>query len=108
MLDPNLPNDALYKPPDLKNLLGLLLILCGVGTALGVLFEIYMLFVHPQELAIFRPLFSDRFTINWEGSALTFPGEILAYGVPIVLLFIAGGLATTLLNGGISLMQRKH
>ena len=108
MLDPNSSNDTLYKPPDLKTLLGALLLLCGLGTALGILLEIYTLFVYPQELAIFRQLFSDRFAINWEGGALTFPGEILAYGVPIVLLSIAGGLATTLLNAGINLVQHKR
>jgi len=37
------PFDAPYKPANLKNGLGYLLILSGAGAALGVLFEVYSL-----------------------------------------------------------------
>src|SRR5512137_1154369 len=96
--DQSNPFDTSYKPVNLKNGLGYLLILGGAGAALGVLFEIYSLFVDPRELAYFRQLFPDRLSIGWEGGLLTIPPEVLAYLLPIILLSIAVGIANTLIS----------
>ena len=106
--EPGSQFDTLYKPWNLKNGIGYLLILSGLGTALGVLLEIYTLFVDPKELAFFRQLFPDRLAIGWEGGLLTVPPEILAYGLPIVLLSIAVGIANTLINAGINLLHPRR
>ncbi len=92
---------------NLRSALGAVLTLSGLGAALGVLLEIYALFVSPQELAVFQQLFSARVTIAWQEGNLTLPSEILAYSLPIILLLLAGGLATTLLNSGLSLLRSK-
>ena len=101
-------SDTLYRPLNLKNGLGYLLILSGAGAALGVLFEVYSLFVDPRELAYFRQLFPDRLAVGWEGGLLTIPPEVLAYGLPIVLLLIAVGIAKTLIGTGMSLLQPRR
>jgi hypothetical protein len=103
--EPGSQFDTLYKPLNLKNGMGYVLILSGLGTALGVLLEIYTLFVDPNELAFFRQLFPDRLSIGWEGGLLTVPPEILAYGLPIVLLSIAVGIVNTLINAGMNLLR---
>jgi hypothetical protein len=108
LLDQNNPSDPFYRPWNLKNGLGYLLILSGLGAAFGILVEIYSLFVDPQELAVFRQLFPERMAISWEGGLVAVPPEILAYGLPLLLLSLAGGVATTLLNAGISLLQSKR
>jgi hypothetical protein len=108
ILDQDRQNDVFTQQVNLKTAFGVLLIFSGLGAAAGVLFEIYSLFVSPQELAIFRQLFSDRVAVTWEGGGIALPGEILAYGVPLVLLFMAGGIASTLINGGIILMHQKR
>lgn len=100
------PFDAPYKPVNLKSGLGYLLILCGAGAAVGVLFEIYSLFVDPRELAYFRQLFPDRLAFGWEGGLVTIPPEVLAYLLPIILLSIAVGIANTLISTGMNLVQR--
>ncbi len=101
-------DNTLYRQLDLKKGLGYLLIVIGVGAALGVLFEIYTLFVNPQELAIFQQLFPNQLTISWEGGRLTLPPEILAFGLPFVLLSIAGGMANTLIQAGSNLIHPKR
>jgi len=100
--------DTLYRPWNLKNGLGYLLILSGLGTALGVLLEIYALFVDPTELAFFRQLFPERLAISWEGGLIAVPSEVLAYILPIVLLSIAVGIANTLINAGMNLLHPKR
>ena len=107
MQEPGGQFDTLYKPLNLKNGMGYLLILSGLGAALGVLLEIYSLFVDPKELAFFRQLFPDRLSISWEGGLLTAPPEILAYVLPIVLLYIAVGLANTLISAGMNLLHPR-
>lgn len=107
ILDQDRSEDAQSRQWNMRSGMGILLILSGLGAAFGVLLEIYALFVSPQELAIFRQLFSDHVTINWQNGALSVPSEIVAYGVPIVLLSMAGGIAATLINGGINLLHRK-
>ncbi len=108
MQEPGSQFDTLYKPLNLKNGLGYLLILSGLGAALGILLEIYSLFVDPKELAFFRQLFPDRLSIGWEGGLLTVPPEILAYGLPIVLLSIAVGIANTLISAGMNLLHPRR
>ncbi len=93
---------------NLRHGLGAVLTLSGLGAALGVLLEIYALFVSPEELAVFQQLFSARVTITWQGGNLAVPSEILACSLPIILLLIAGGIATTLINGGLGLLRSKR
>jgi len=100
--------DTLYKPLNLKNGLGYLLILSGAGAALGVLFEVYSLFVDPTELAFFRQLFPERLAISWEGGLMAVPSEVLAYILPIILLSIAVRIANTLINAGMNLLHPKR
>ncbi len=107
MLGQDTQDNTLYKQWNLKNGLGYLLILIGVGAAVGVLFEIYTLFISPQELAIFQQLFPNQLTISWDGGHLTLPPEILAFGLPFVLLSIAGGMANTLIRAGTNLIRSK-
>jgi len=108
ILDPDKQTDVFTQQVSLKTILGVLLLFSGLGAAAGVLLEIYALFVSPQELVIFRQLFSDRVAVTWEGGGIAVPGEILAYGVPLVLLSMAGGIATTLLNAGLNLVNQKR
>ena len=106
--EPGSQFDAFNKPWNLKNGMGYLLILSGLGTALGVLLEVYTLFVDPKELAFFRQLFPDRLAFSWEGGLFTVPSELPAYGLPIVLLSIAVGLVNTLISAGINLLHPRR
>jgi hypothetical protein len=72
------------------------------------LLGIYALLVSPQQLTAFQQLFSAHVTITWEGGNLSLPSEILAYSLPIILLLMAGRLATTLIQGGLNLLQLKR
>jgi len=99
---------TLFGQWNLKNGIGYLLILSGLGAAFGVLLEIYALFTDPQELAFFRQLFPDRLAISWEGGLVSVPPEILAYALPIVLLSIAVGIANTLIGAGSNLLHPKR
>jgi hypothetical protein len=101
-------SDTLYRPWNLKNGLGYFLILSGLGTAFGVLLEIYALFVDPTELAFFRQLFPERLAVTWEGGLVAVPSEVLAYVLPIVLLSIAVGIAKILISAGISLLHPRR
>jgi len=87
--------------------MGYLLLLGGLGAAVGVLLEIYALFVDPRELDIFRQLFPAQLTISWEGGRVAVPAEILAYSMPLLLLSMAGGIASRLINAGISLIRKR-
>lgn len=106
--EPSHPFETMYRPVNLKNGLGYLLILSGLGAAFGVLMEIYALFTDPRELAFFRQLFPDRLAISWEGGLIAVPPEILAYILPIILLSIAVGIANTLISSGMNLLQPKR
>ncbi len=108
MFDQDGQAEALNRQRNLKSALGTVLILSGLGAALGILVEIYALFVSPQELAIFRELFSDRVTISWQGGNLAVPSDLVAYGLPILLLFVAAGIASTCLNAGLSLLHDRR
>jgi hypothetical protein len=92
---------------NLDNGIGYLLIFCGLGAALGILLEIYALFVDPQQLVTFKQLFPEQLTISWTDGLITVPAEVLAYLLPLLLLSMAGGIASSLINAGTGLIRKR-
>ncbi len=87
--------------------MGYLLILCGLAAALGILLEVYTLFADPQHLVVFRQLFPEQLTISWTDGLITVPAEVLAYWLPLFLLSMAAGIASSLINAGIGLVRKR-
>ena len=107
MQEPNNQDNSLFKQLGLDNGVGYLLIFCGLAAALGILLELYALLVNPQQLVIFRQVFPEQMTISWTDGRITVPAEIFAYMLPLFLLSMAAGIASSLINAGISLVRKR-
>ena len=105
--EPNNQDISLFKQLGLDNGVGYLLIFCGLAAALGILLEIYALLVNPQQLVVFRQVFPEQMTLSWSDGHLTVPAEVFAYMLPLFLLSMAAGIASSLINAGISLVRKR-
>ncbi len=107
MLEQNSQNNTLLGQLSVRQAIGYLLILSGLGAAFGVLFEIYTIFANPQTLMAFQRLFPDRLTMTWGSEVIGMSPEVMAYGLPILLLLIAAGMTRTLIDAGIKLLPPR-
>ncbi len=88
--------------------MGYLLILCGLAVAVGIVLKIHDLFVDPQQLVVFKQLFSEQLTISWTDGLITIPSDMLAYLLPLFLLSMAVGIANSLIQAGVNLVRKRQ
>jgi hypothetical protein len=95
---------SLLRPDTLT---GYVLTFLGVVILAAVLYETYLIFTDPGQLAAFGEVFSNEVTINWQDGFVTIPPEMLVYFFPLSLLSIGSGIGRGLLNSGIGLIRKK-
>ncbi len=96
----------------IREALGIILVVVGVGLALWVFANVYEIFTSPQKLTAFQKLMSQTV----EGSLstkdshvkLVIPPEFLAYLIPILLLGIGASIAGILITGGVGLAHGAY
>jgi len=95
---------SLLRPDTLT---GYVLTFLGVVVMAVVLYQTYLIFTDPAQLAGFGDLFSNEVTISWQDGFVTIPAELLVYFFPLSLLSIGSGIGRGLLNSGIGLIRKK-
>jgi len=93
----------------LKNLLGIVFVVCGFCIAMWLFFTAYQLFNNPERLSPFQKLVQGSLesTLSGGGESIKFviPSEYLTYFIPIALLLITGAVAGVLIKSGVKLVQ---
>ncbi len=93
----------------LKNLLGIVFVVCGFCIAMWLFFTVYQLFNNPERLIPFQKLVQGRLESTLSGGEdsikFVIPSEYLTYFIPIVLLLITGAVAGVLIKSGVKLLQ---
>lgn len=96
----------------IRETLGIILVIIGVGVALWVFSNVYDIFTGPEKLTAYQKLVSR----SLEGSLstkdshvkLVIPPEFLAYLIPILLLGIGVSIAGILITGGVGLAHGAY